>query len=179
MEKKSKKTINPLDIALVLGYIITVNKGLYSNQGFRMNKSKWNKQFKEVESWLTHKGYKISQYTDAEDSIQWGNKTVYINSRNHPETRYYTLLHECGHLLISQTARQWSKDVPMYASVEDARVERSKAYRVSLVAEEIEAWKRGRRLAKKLNHYIDNDKYDKQITENVFSYIEAAAEGVV
>ena len=179
MEKNQKKIINPLDIALVLGYIISVNEGMYFNQGWKMTKSDWNRQFSEVENWLTTKGYVVKQFTDAEDSIVWGDKTVYINSRNHPETRYYTLLHECGHLLIAQTAKQWSRDVPMYASVEDARVERSKAYRVSLVAEEIEAWKRGRRLAKKLNHRIDDVKYDKQITENVFSYIEAAAEGTV
>ena len=175
-----EKTINPLDFALVLGYIICMNDGNEpTNKGVSklLNKEGWNFQFHEVEKWLKTKGYEVVQKTDAEDSIVWDSKTVFINSRNHPETRYYTLLHECGHLLIAQGANQWAKDVPMYASVEDARVERSKAYGVSLVAEEIEAWKRGRRLGKKLGHTIDHKKYDKQITDCVYSYIEFVATG--
>ena len=46
---------------------------------------------------------------------------------------------------------------------------------MSLVAEEIEAWKRGRRLAKRFYHHIDDEKYDAQITECVFGYIEMVA----
>ena len=140
-----------------------------------MNKVVWIAQFLEVENWLASKGYQVIQKTDAEDSIVWEDKTVYIDSRNHSESRFYTLLHECGHLLIQQTSKQWAKDVPMYCWKEDARVERSKAYRVSLVAEEIEAWKRGRRLSNKLGLYINDEKYDKMITECVFTYIEDAA----
>ena len=170
-----KKITNPLDIALVLSYIIVVNREKEKEN----NVSGFRAQFAEIENWLSAKGFRVVQRTDAEDSIVWDEKTVYINSRQHPESRYYTLLHECGHLLVAQGAQRWSREVPMYASVEDARVERSKAYKVSLVAEEIEAWKRGRRLAKRFNHFINDTKYDKHITENVFSYIEAAAEGEV
>jgi len=147
--------------------------------GVKMNKAVWNAQFTEAENWLTSKGYQVVQKTDAEDSIVWADKTVYIDSRCHPESRFYTLLHECGHLLIAQSSKQWAKDVPMYASAVDLRIEKSKAYKVSLVAEEIEAWKRGRRLGNKLDLYIDDEKYDKMITECVFSYIEDAARTVV
>ena len=168
---------NYLDFALTLCYIIHVvnDEGSDLSRGVPMDKEGWIFQFAEIENWLNSKGYEVVLKTDAEDSIQWNEKRVYINSRSHPETRYYTLLHECGHLLISQGAKQWAKDVPMYASVEDLRVEKSKAYRVSLVAEEIEAWKRGRRLGKRFDHYINDEKYDKQITECVFGYIELAA----
>jgi len=170
--------IKPLDIAFALCYIISVNEvPMPPEEKARMSLSKeeWNQQFAEVESWLNSKGYEVIQKTDAEDSIEWNPKRVFINSRSHPETRYYTLLHECGHLLVAQGAKQWEKDLPMYAYVQDARVERSKAYRVSLVAEEIEAWKRGRRLGKRFSHTINHDKYDKLITQCVFSYIEEAA----
>ena len=174
MKKKEQNIINPLDIALVMSYIICTGKDL---KEVKMTKDNWNAQFAEIENWLNQKGYKVNLGTDFEDRITWEPKEVFINSRSHPETRYYTLLHEAGHLLISQGAKQWAKDLPMYASQEDLRVEKSKAYRVSLVAEEIEAWKRGRRLGNRLNHYIDNDKYDKMITECVFGYIELAAVG--
>jgi hypothetical protein len=134
----------------------------------------WSAQFAEAEGWLNAKGYRVVQETDADDSIVWQEKTVYINSRNHAETRYYILLHECGHLLISQGAKQWAEDVPMYCQTVDLRIEKSKAFKVSLVAEEIEAWKRGRRLARRLGHYINDKKYDNQITQCVFSYIKSA-----
>ena len=174
-----KKDPNLLDFAIAVCYINTVigcwdHLTPIEKAGY-MAKEDWNYQFAEVENWLNSKGYEVVLETDVDDKIVWDTKQVFINSRNHPETRYYTLLHECGHLLISQGAKQWSKDVPMYASVEDLRVEKSKAYRVSLVAEEIEAWKRGRRLGKRFKHFINDEKYDKQITECVFGYIELAA----
>ena len=174
-----EESIKPLDIALVLCYIISVSevsKPPKEKARMSLSKEEWNNQFAEIEAWLNSKGYEVTQETDAEDSIEWNPKRVLINSRNHPETRYYTLLHECGHLLVAQGAKQWAKDLPMYAYVQDARVERSKAYRVSLVAEEIEAWKRGRRLGKRYNHIINHDKYDKLITQCVYSYIEEATE---
>ena len=133
----------------------------------------WNAQFAGVEDWLNAKGYSVVQETDADDAIVLQEKTVYINSRNHAETRYYILLHECGHLLISQGAKQWAEDVPMYCQTADLRIEKSRAFKVSLVAEEIEAWKRGRRLARRLGHYINDKKYDNQITRCVFSYIKS------
>lgn len=174
----TEKSINLLDIAGVISYIILVS----NERGIDLTQTKdknvavdFNNQFKEVEAWVNKKGYKVLLKTDVEDQIAWDEKAIYINSRNRPENKYYTLLHECGHLLIAQAAKQWEKDVPMYACVADARIAKSKAYRVSLVAEEIEAWKRGRRLAGRLKHHINNEKYDKQITECVFSYIEAAA----
>lgn len=174
-----KKEQNSLDFAFTLCYISSVLGGLAllnsKESENKMTKEGWNSQFIEIEGWLNSKGYEVVLETDADDRIVWETKQVFINSRSHPETRYYTLLHECGHLLISQGAKQWAKDVPMYATVEDLRVEKSKAYRVSLVAEEIEAWKRGRRLAKRFKHHVDNEKYDKHITECVFGYIEAAA----
>jgi len=137
----------------------------------------WKTQFDETCGWLWKKGYEVRTYTDATDCVSFYGKVVFINSRNHPETKYYTLLHECGHVLISNDSARFEKDMPMYARSEDGRSARSKAYRVSTVAEELEAWKRGRRLAGRLNHAVDDTKYDKQITDSVMSYIEWAADG--
>jgi hypothetical protein len=134
-------------------------------------------QYGEVCEWLKKKGYNVWTYTDAEDCVSFTGKTVFINSRNHPETKYYTLLHECGHVLINGDSERFEEEMPMYARSSDGRNARSKAYRVSTVAEELEAWKRGRRLATRLKHYVETDVYDKHITESVMSYIEWAANG--
>ena len=49
------------------------------------------------------------------------------------------------------------------------------AYQVSLVAEEIEAWKRGRRLANRLGLYINDKKFNNVMSECVMTYIADAA----
>ena len=135
----------------------------------------WNKQYDVISLWASSKGYKVKCHTDADDRLEFEEKTIYINSRQHAENRFYTLLHEAGHLLISQTANQFQKDHPMYAMSCDVRKYRSKAYQVSLVAEEIEAWKRGRRLAKRLGLKVDDNNLDKIMTDCVMSYIADAA----
>ena len=137
----------------------------------------WNNQIQDMVKWLSNKGYETIFDKDVEDCVCFMKKKVYINSRSHPETKYYTLLHESGHVLIAQDSSKFEKEMPMYARSDDGRSARSKAYRVSTIAEELEAWKRGRRLAKRLTHHVDDMKYDKLITEGVMSYIEWAAEG--
>jgi hypothetical protein len=140
-----------------------------------MKKSKWDKQFMILGEWLMAKGYKVECYTSAEDRLEFDSKVVHIDSRQHAENRFYTLVHECGHLLIAGSLKQFQKDHPVYASSCDSRQQRSRAYQVSLVAEEIEAWKRGRRLANRLNLHINDKKFDKVMTSCVMTYIADAA----
>lgn len=139
------------------------------------SKSIWIDQIELIKDWVSSKKYKVVCYTDADDRLDFETKTIYVDSRQHAESRFYTLLHECGHLLISQTASQFAADHPMYAFSCDNRSSKSKAYQVSLVAEEIEAWKRGRRLAKRLNLKVNDTKFDRIMTDCVLSYIADAA----
>lgn len=178
-QKKDIGTGFPIDNPLVACYIYLVmfgHKG--SPETERKNKlAKYNKQFKEVALWAEGYNVEVILESAAEDCYCPTEKKIVINSRLRPEARYYTLLHECGHLLIDKHWRDFDRDNPMFAVSSDLRVAKSKAYRVSIVAEEIEAWKRGRRLSKRLGHTIDEKKYDKMISDNVMSYIEWAAVG--
>lgn len=140
-------------------------------ESMKVDSNLWRRQIADIVNWVESKNYKVLFKTDEEDRVCFESKTVFINSRNHPETKYYTLLHEAGHLLISQSWKSFDRDMPMYAISADGRCERGKAYIVSLLAEEIEAWKRGRRLANKLNHHINNKKFDHHLTDGVMSYI--------
>jgi hypothetical protein len=142
-------------------------------------KDVWTLQFTELEIWLLEKGYCLEIANDVVDCVYLKEKIVCIQARSGAENRYYSLLHECGHILVAQGSEQWARDMPMYAQDPtvwtDARRRRSKKYKVSVVAEEIEAWKRGRRMAKKMEHYIDNDSYNKLMADCVYSYIEMVA----
>ena len=168
-----------LDFASLMSYYVLTGDKRFINLATKVRLVATNEtlkeQFSEIKEWADSKGFAVVLETDADDRVEWADKTIYINSRNRIETRYYTLLHECGHILISQAWQDFDRDHPLYACSSDGRNARSKAYRVSTVAEELEAWKRGRRLARRFNHYVDDAKYDEHITKNVMSYIEWAA----
>jgi hypothetical protein len=129
--------------------------------------------FRIVECWLYDKGYHIVLETDAQDCVYFGCKQVYLNSRNHIEKRLYILLHECGHILIDscKVDRIYSLSRKTEAVV-GKRV--SKKRRVAVISEEVEAWKRGERLARKLQIPVDEEKFDKIRTDAIMSYVEWA-----
>lgn len=171
MQNKDNLTV---DNVLTLCYIIGVMSLEKEEQKMKVD---FRKQFDDVVQWAKKHKITVTVDQNEEDRYEPSEKTIFINSRSGPEMRYYTILHECGHVLVEKGWKSFDREHPMYATSSDKRICKSKAYRVSIVAEEIEAWKRGRRLAKRLNHKIDDSKYDKCITDNVMTYIEAAATG--
>jgi len=143
----------------------------------KLTKDIWNQQSKVVIDKLRSVGYSVSEYSDADDRVDFSEARVHINSRCHPETRFYTLLHEYGHVDICvHSADQFEEDHPLYYRTSDGRTERSHAGRVSILAEEIEAWKRGRWFARKAGLKINESKYDKHMTDALMSYINWAAD---
>ena len=148
---------------------------------YNKKERQWIEQFEELEVWLIDRGYTLNVAHDVDDCVYLYDKIVCIQSRSRYESRYYSLLHECGHILVAQGSKQWKKDMPMYAQenglLTDGRKRKGEVYKVSLVGEEIEAWKRGRRLSKKMRHYIDDKKYNKVMAHCVYSYIKMVVAG--
>ena len=144
-----------------------------------MHKIEWLKQIDFLINVFSEKGYMVFQSTDAEDSVQL-DYAVFVNSRNHPERRFYTLLHELGHVLICENSNHFKQYNPIYARApeyEDGRKQRRKDYKVSIISEEIEAWKLGLEFAKDNNLHFDEKKYKKDMTDCIFSYINWASDG--
>jgi hypothetical protein len=142
-----------------------------------MTKQDWEFQIGHIEGWLAEHGYELVQATDEEDQVELAAGVVRINSRQHPETRFYTLLHEAGHVdIFKNGAAEFADEHPMYVQAEDGRSANSKAFRVSLLAEELEAWRIGRRLAHAEDLFIDDAKFDKLMANCVMTYINWAAD---
>jgi len=142
-----------------------------------MTKQDWEFQIGYVEGWLREHGYELVQDSDEEDRVELEESVVFINSRLHPETRFYTLLHEAGHVDIYENgAAEFAAEHPMYVQAEHGRSANSKAFRVSLLAEELEAWRLGRRLAREGGLHVDDVKYDKLMSCCVMTYINWAAD---
>jgi|LWDU01.1.fsa_nt_gi hypothetical protein len=141
-----------------------------------MKKSDWLGQIDTVARWVSDAEFELQVYTGADNQVDFNDRIVHIDSRLHPENRFYTLLHEYGHLEISATAaEQFASDHPVYVRSEPYANVKSHAIRVSIVAEEFEAWRRGRTRARKEDLFVDDKKYDKQITHCMMAYIDWAA----
>ena len=123
--------------------------------------------------WLEKKGYSLFFETDASDCVYYSSKEVFVDSRNHPEKKLYILLHECGHILIDSSGRSRLHMVSQSVEcVMGQKVNRKK--RVAVLSEEIEAWKRGESLAKRLSIEINSEKFDRVRADAIMSYVEWA-----
>ena len=87
--------------------------------------------------WLHNKGYYIEVDRTGDDSVDRDIKIVSINSTRSLETQLYILLHECGHILVSES----DSLVNGAEEVLGRYGERTKIYKVFTVIEEVEAWK--------------------------------------
>ena len=133
----------------------------------------WKYQIECLTGWLHSKGYTIVESGGARDSIVFDDKEVLLNSQYKDENKFYTLLHECGHLITNLNKKPFLEKYPLYPSdVIDGRVMKSISYRVSLVSEELIAWEKGLALAKRLNLKVDTKNYHKCMTDSIWTYIK-------
>lgn len=104
---------------------------------------------------------------------------VAINESQSYKHRTYALLHELGHIEIYDNKEEWQKNFTMFSSdCTDGRVKRSKKYQVSLIAEEIDAWRIGMKIAEEVGIFIDKDEYKNMMNQCVFTYIDSAAQQI-
>ena len=129
---------------------------------FRIKKGDiWKLQFEQLEEWVNQQGFVVILHKEKEDIIDWKSDSITINSKPHWENRYYALLHECGHLVANKEPEFLDYNYPCYVQDTDGRRTRSDAYKVSVVGEEIDAWKLGRNLGDNvLNHFKDPDELE-------------------
>ena len=64
----------------------------------------WKRQFQDLEKWLKKKNFSVIMQKGADDIVSWQTDTVTIDSNPQWENRYYALLHECGHIIVNETA---------------------------------------------------------------------------
>tara|TARA_B100000131_G_scaffold252040_1_gene245774 strand:+ start:200 stop:607 length:408 start_codon:yes stop_codon:yes gene_type:complete len=120
--------------------------------------------------WLDNKGYYVDFDRSGDDSVDTSSKIVSINTTRTIETQLYILLHECGHVLIHN-----NEDVVKYRDIQERFQERTVINKVFTVMEEVEAWKRGKLLARRLGISIDEEKWNKDVTRALHKYIKWAA----
>ena len=133
----------------------------------------------KIESWLAKKGFALlkSKLPTIQDEVDFERKVVFLSLRSKPECQLYSLLHECGHVVI-RTRKDYS--IRFAASVErEENPSKNETNRsiVEQIEEEILAWREGQALANKLDIYVNDGKYYKYGFRWVMSYITLGAIG--
>ena len=115
--------------------------------------------------WAGRRGVKVSfNWTGAMDG-KWvpETRTIEVSCRCVPEYQLYTFLHEAGHFLV-QDARTFRTPYIKrygegYIKGYGPKLINDFGYRLAVLDEELEAWHRGRKLARRLNLVIDDSRF--------------------
>lgn len=128
-----------------------------------------------LENWVYKKGWDI-EYTSHGDCIDFDNKIIFINSRQSAKRQYYALIHEIGHFLISKNKAFYKNNHPVQyqINVEYKKPRPSKKQKVDKVLEEINAWNKGKELARRNKLYFKNNEYFGEVSESIYSYFKWA-----
>lgn len=155
-------------------------KKLFRNMASKtdIKKLSWEKRIDVIESWLNSKGYRLIRGSNKHiiDSVDFEIKVVLLSNRSSPENQFYSILHECGHILNRD--KNFSKKYKILKESEkNPQKQKTNRFLVEEIEEETEAWRRGEILSNKLNIPVDSDKYYNYASKYLMSYIVVAARG--
>lgn len=144
-----------------------------SKQGSKLS---WNDKIKKVQNWLSKRGYRVISGKERHivDSVDFDLKLVLLSTHSKPENQFYSILHECGHILNRE--KSYSRKYKFLKQSEtDLRKQETTRYLVEEIEEETEAWRRGAELAARLQIAPDNDVYQNYASKYLMTYIVEAA----
>lgn len=142
-------------------------------------KNVWQSNLDKIEEWLTGKGFRLIKGKEKhiEDSVDFTVKIVFLGTRATEENQFYSILHECGHIM-NRTKDSFSKKYKLLKEGEvNSKKVNSIRYLVEEIEEETEAWRNGEVLANKLDIQLDSDKYYTYASKFLMSYIVMAGKG--
>jgi hypothetical protein len=111
--------------------------------------------------WCHDRGIQV-EFTDQISFFQPKEKLIGVNRKVGKQTQLFHLLHECGHYLVWRSRHERHK-----AGWGDPTLLETK---LAVVDEELEAWYRGRRLAKRLGIKINARAWARCKAKNLRTY---------
>jgi hypothetical protein len=120
--------------------------------------------------WCKERKLKVTFAKKPNGTYHSQSKEIIISSRLSTRNQVSVLLHECGHHLIgvNDDHDRFGMGYPQ----SDPEVTKTFHHRVSCLEEELEAWHRGWKLAKRLDLRIDRDHFDALRLKCIRSYIK-------
>lgn len=140
-------------------------------------KINWSKQIKALEKYVKSKKWTVRYTTKAKnDWADWENKRISLKKRANLEVLFYVFLHELGHMLLLQNGRAYSSK---YEVVFNEFAGGTQPINITRIEEELDAWRSGVRLAKRLKLKIDRRNYEKVKSKYAMTYITWACRKIV
>lgn len=127
----------------------------------RLNQKNLNK----LNKWTLKCGYTI--YWGAEDMVVPLLNEVHIKSDKY---ELYALLHECGHITLFNNKNYGKKYKILTKSESNGNLKKTNLYKYQKMMEEIQAWQKGYKLAKKLKIKVDKKEYFNEAAKWVGTY---------
>jgi hypothetical protein len=118
--------------------------------------------------WCNVRGIKVNFCRREGGIFYQKNKLIKISARLSHEQQFFILLHECGHYLIGgkEKHERFGMGYSQVGVVSSKRFH----HRVDIVDEELEAWYRGFKLARRLKLLINKERFDKTRVKMLKSY---------
>ena len=114
-------------------------------------------------AWAESKGWHVD-FGPHEDEAIGLTRTINIDSRRKPRQQVYALCHECGHVLDDECHRE--RLLPSEKYYSDTQVGR-----IAQIECEINAWRRGWSLARRLKLGLDRRGYTRAAVNALSTYI--------
>lgn len=122
--------------------------------------------------WCSARGLAVN-FSRKYGGVYYGDKKlITVNGRLAPEIQLFVLMHECGHHLIGK--RSPKERYGLGHQADDPDIKRTTLHRVDVLDEELEAWARGLKLAKRQGIKVDLDRYNKTRSEYIKTYLKWA-----
>lgn len=125
-----------------------------------------------VVTWCKNRGIEVNFHQRSNGLYEPVDKRITINSRLSPERQLFVLLHECGHHMIG--FRTPGQRFGNGYATDEPSIKRSNLHRIDVVDEELEAWHRGLRLAKRLKIDVNIERFNQTRVEYVKTYLRWA-----
>ena len=133
----------------------------------------------KIEVWLSKRSFALlkSKLKTIEDEVDFDRKVVFLSLRSKPINQLYSLLHECGHVVVRSKKDYKSRFRETNARESGTLLKETNRSIVEQIEEEILAWREGYELAQKLNIDLIEKDFYKYGFRWVMSYVTLGAVG--
>jgi len=129
----------------------------------------WMAQTRKLETYASNKGWSVVYTSGKKNSeADFVAKKLLIEIDVKSEHTFYYFLHEIGHMLLCQNSKTYAAK---YETVYEDFHATSLTHKVNRVEEEFDAWKSGRRLARRLSLKVNRREFEKLRTKCLASYM--------
>lgn len=140
--------------------------------------NKWIDYKQLLEGYAAAHGFKVKYQINREANswISFASKEISIHSRSSHENQVYDLIHELGHLrLQQQSSHQDTYYQTQYTQVFEMFSKSSRAYKIKILEEEVDAWKFGLILACELGIAVNEKNFEIRKASKLMTYASWAS----